>query len=162
MDARQRDRVANGVGILTLVLICLLSVLCIAEVRAMFASSITAALEKVRERTRESPRRTQPEDSGNPLQDLIVERILEIEEAKMALINSADLARIHHEVHAAIGEENWEAFAKPEFLQEIQRRTRKSTGRDPTWQDVVAWVRSHPDEANRLLESFKDDPRVQR
>ncbi len=133
----------------------------------MFAGTLNAAIQRVKQTIASGEPANQPsvtrKTEVGPVQRIMEERIAEVEQARLELINSADLARIHHEVHAAIGEENWETFAKPEFLQEITRRTRASTGSaEPTWQEVVAWVRNHPDEANRLLESYKNDPRFTR
>jgi hypothetical protein len=152
LNARQRTQVADCVGIGALVMICMTAVLSFTEMREIVAESFAAAARQVREGDRQ--------DSGNPIQDLYRAKLEELDEAKRELVNSADLARIHHEVYAQIGEENWEEFAKPEFLQEIYLRTKEDTGSQaPTWKEVVAWVRENETEANTLLESYKTDPR---
>lgn len=79
--------------------------------------------------------------------------------AKKELLASAGLAALHHTVYAKVGEERWERQVKPDFLSAITRATVWETGDPmPTWRRIVDWVRAHPEEARRMLESAAASP----
>ncbi|MEE8143148.1 MAG: hypothetical protein V3T77_08610 [Planctomycetota bacterium] len=80
----------------------------------------------------------------------------ELELAKEELLNSAGLMEAHNLVYQEVGEKAWENSVKPAFLRVLVLRTVVDTWNlFPTWRDVVAWVRAHPQEANEILAQEK-------
>ncbi len=72
--------------------------------------------------------------------------------AKQRLLDEADLWRVHNEVYAQVGDKEWESRVKPGFLQAITWRTIRDTGKlAPAEDDVIDWVRSHPEETRRII-----------
>lgn len=79
----------------------------------------------------------------------------EVQRAKKELISSADLFELHNKVHAKVGSRDWEARVKPEFMSAITRRTVQETGNlFPSLQDIIQWVRAHPEEAREIMQSL--------
>ncbi|MCI0659095.1 MAG: hypothetical protein L0170_18735 [Acidobacteria bacterium] len=76
------------------------------------------------------------------------------------LLASAGLFELHNQVHAKVGPEAWENLVKPQFMSAITYATIRETGNVlPEGRDVVEWVRSHPQEARRLMiEASRLDP----
>lgn len=76
----------------------------------------------------------------------------EAAEAKTELLRSAGLAELHHKVYAQVGERDWEARVKPDFLSAITRETARANGDlMPNWRDVVDWTRRNPERARELM-----------
>ena len=73
---------------------------------------------------------------------------------KEALLQTADLRRLHNKVYVEVGEDRWEGEVKPRFLHTITVKTVGETGNPfPAWEDIVEWVRSHPDETRQIMEN---------
>ena len=79
------------------------------------------------------------------------------DELKKMLLDEADLREVHHEVYARVGEKDWEERVKPAFLAEITLAAGRENGTLlPGSNEVLEWVRTHPDEARNLLRRLKN------
>jgi hypothetical protein len=77
---------------------------------------------------------------------------LDGQRAKRDLIGSAGLFKLHNEIYSKVGPKAWESEVKPDFMSAITWATVRDTGNlIPEAQDVVEWVRAHPDEARTML-----------
>lgn len=75
------------------------------------------------------------------------------EALKKALLAEADLKKAHHKKYEEVGERAWEQTHKPDFMRAITLATVKDTfNLLPTAEDVIQWVRDHPEEARRLMD----------
>lgn len=74
--------------------------------------------------------------------------------AKQELMASAGLLELHNRIYEKVGERAWRERVKPEFMSRIIWETvRESGDLAPGWQDVVGWVRAHPERARGILEA---------
>jgi hypothetical protein len=81
----------------------------------------------------------------------------ELRAAKEELVRSAGLLELHNQVYSKVGEHAWEAEVKPAFMSHITYATIRETGSIfPTATQVVEWVRTHPQEARRMLLKASD------
>lgn len=76
-------------------------------------------------------------------------------ELKELLLRTEGLDTAHHEVFARVGQEVWEYSVKPDFMQAVTWETIRQTGiLLPNEEEVIRWVRDHPEEAQRLMREF--------
>lgn len=77
------------------------------------------------------------------------------EPPKGILLREGDLEELHHRIYEQVGPEVWEYTVKPEFLRALTLETIRWTGNLwPEEEDVVEWVRSHPEDARRLMQEL--------
>lgn len=77
------------------------------------------------------------------------------ETPRQLLLMEGGLEEIHHRVYEQVGPEVWEYTVKPDFLHAITLETIRSTGNLwPEEADVARWVRTHPEEARRLMQEL--------
>ena len=80
-------------------------------------------------------------------------------ELKKRLLDEADLLKVHHEVYHQVGEKDWEARVKPAFLKDLALAAGRENGTLlPGIDEILDWVRAHPDEARALLRSHATPP----
>lgn len=76
-----------------------------------------------------------------------------LSEFKAEAIKAAGLIEFHHTIYERVGEERWEAYVKPAFAKAVLLRVIKDTGHPiPDPEEILEWLRRHPDEAKELLE----------
>src|SRR5262245_46328751 len=81
----------------------------------------------------------------------------QVQQLKKDLLQSAGLFELHNEVFAQVGERAWEDRVKPQFLSAVTTATVRDTGNLlPDGRELIDWVRTHPDEARRLLRAAAD------
>jgi hypothetical protein len=78
---------------------------------------------------------------------------------KEEILAPGELRRLHHETHARVGERDWSDNVLPDLLGFLTRSTARDTGRIvPTAQDIVDWVKAHPDAVEQRLRAYAVDP----
>ena len=78
----------------------------------------------------------------------------DLNEFKKELLATAGLAQLHNDVYRQVGEQAWEGRVKPQFMSAVTYATIRETGNLlPEGRDVIDWVRSHPEEARRLMKA---------
>lgn len=77
----------------------------------------------------------------------------DVTQLKKEILEAGDLIDFHHLIYEQVGEERWEAEVKPAFARAVAARVAVDQGTPlPTPDDVKEWMRTHRDEAKRLLE----------
>ena len=76
------------------------------------------------------------------------------EQAKAELLAAPGMMDAHNSAYGKAGERRWELEIKPTVLMRLTTRTAQDTGNPvPRWEQVVEWVRNHPEEAKELMEN---------
>ena len=86
--------------------------------------------------------------------DIVERGPQEARKAKVDLISSVGLFELHNKIYQKVGDRDWKDRVRPTFMSAITWETVRETGSlFPGPEDVVAWVRAHPDRARQLLEN---------
>lgn len=79
-------------------------------------------------------------------------------ELKKKILEVAKIDRLHHEIHARVGEQRWESEVKPRFVEALYSNIVQDTGESfPSLEQVLNWLRANPDRARMFLERSAQD-----
>lgn len=77
---------------------------------------------------------------------------VDLGDLKKRFVTESKIETAHNEVYQKVGEETWEAHAKPWFLREVAARASDEVGHPfPSDEEIIDWAKRHPDEVKELL-----------